>query len=78
MADDCFKKCPLCGREWKDVDDLLNDPELTLNGYQGDLRRLLGGEEKCGLLLFTHHKEECGTTLAFAPSSFKYRAHQDK
>jgi hypothetical protein len=68
-----FRKCPLCEKEWRTMDEFLNDPTVSLNGYQGNLRRLLDGREQFGLLLFTHHVEECGTTLAFEPTMFKHK-----
>lgn len=66
-----FKRCTLCGAEWKDRDEFLHDPSLVLNGYQGNLRQLMSGRQRQGLLLFTHTVEGCGTTLAFDPSEFK-------
>jgi hypothetical protein len=66
-----FKRCSLCGKVWQHRDDFLNDPDLRLNGYQGNLKRLLTGQQRRGLLLFTHMAAECGTTMAFDPSDFK-------
>jgi hypothetical protein len=66
-----FKRCSLCGVEWQDRDAFLSDSTLVLNGYQGNLRQLLSGRQKQGLLLFTHTAEGCGTTLAFDPTEFK-------
>ena len=66
-----FKRCSLCGKVWTHRNDFLSDPDLHLNGYQGNLRRLLTGKQRRGLLLFTHRVEGCGTTLAFDPSDFK-------
>jgi len=66
-----FKRCSLCGVEWKNRDDFLRDPALFLNGYQGNFRQLLTGKQRQGLLLFTHLVEGCGTTLAFDPTEFK-------
>jgi hypothetical protein len=68
-----FKRCPLCGTVWSTRDDFLNDATLHLNGYQGNLKRLLSGREKRGLLLYTHRIEACGTTLAFDAGDFKDR-----
>jgi hypothetical protein len=66
-----FKRCSLCGKVWNHRDDFLIDPDLQLNGYQGNLKRLLTGKQRRGLLLFTHMVAECGTTMAFDPSDFK-------
>ena len=68
-----FKQCPLCGKVWNTIDEFLSDKELHLNGYQGNMKRLLDGREQFGLLLFTHRAEQCGTTLAFEPSVFKMK-----
>ena len=68
-----FKRCSLCGKIWKHRDDFLGDPDLHLNGYQGNLKRLLTGKQRRGLLLFTHRIENCGTTMAFDPGVFKDR-----
>ncbi len=68
-----FKQCPLCGKVWNTIDEFLSDKELHLNGYQGNMKRLLDGRERFGLLLFTHCNEQCGTTLAFEPSVFKMK-----
>ena len=68
-----FKRCSLCGRVWEHRNDFLSDPDLHLNGYQGNLKRLLTGKQRRGLLLFTHRVEECGTTMAFDPGDFKDR-----
>jgi hypothetical protein len=66
-----FKRCSLCGQEWMTRDEFLADKTLKLNGYQGSLRRLKLGEMAKGLLLFTHHSANCGTTLAIEAKRFK-------
>ena len=66
-----FKRCSLCGWEWQTREDFLTDSTLSLNGYQGSIRRLRMGEMGRGLLLFTHRREECGTTLAVEAKRFK-------
>ena len=66
-----FKRCSLCGKVWMNRDEFLHDVTLELNGYQGNLNRLLSGLQKKGLLLYTHRIEGCGTTLAVDPSTFK-------
>jgi hypothetical protein len=66
-----FKRCSLCGVVWQDRDAFLSDSTLVLNGYQGNLRQLLSGRQRQGLLLFTHTAAGCGTTLAFDPTEFK-------
>ena len=73
LNDKVFKTCPLCGKVWSQRDEFLNDTTLHLNGYQGNMQRLLNGKEKRGLLLFTHRTEGCGTTLAFDAGEFKDR-----
>ncbi|MCX7984315.1 MAG: hypothetical protein N3A63_05385 [Bacteroidetes bacterium] len=69
-----FKRCPLCGKEWKTSDDFLKDPDLQVNGYQGNLHRLFMGIERGGLVLFTHNAENCGTTLAFTADNFRLQS----
>ena len=71
VAESVFKRCPLCGTIWNNRDEFLDDPHLHLNGYQGNIERLLNGRERRGLLLFTHRVEGCGTTLAFDAGDFK-------
>jgi uncharacterized C2H2 Zn-finger protein len=71
VTESVFKRCPLCGTIWRHRDDFLNDSTLHLNGYQGNIKRLLNGREKRGLLLFTHRTGACGTTLAFDACDFK-------
>lgn len=66
-----FKRCPLCGKVWKTAEEFLNDADLQLNGYQGNLFRLFEGREKIGLLLFTHQIDNCGTTLSFTADAFR-------
>ena len=70
-ASGVFKRCSLCGKVWQHRDDFVSDPDLRLNGYQGNFKRLLTGQQRRGLLLFTHMVAECGTTMAFDPSDFK-------
>lgn len=65
-----FKRCTLCETVWNTRDEFLDDPDLRLNGYQfasRDLLRYRGG----GLLLFTHMRRFCGTTLALSVRKFK-------
>ena len=46
---DYFKKCTLCGKKWKNREDLLNDPEVAIIGYQMHFKSL-----RKGILLFNH------------------------
>ena len=60
MSDDSiFKKCPKCQTVWKTRNDFLTDPSLRLNGYQACIESL-----QTGLILFTHMKEDCGSTMS--------------
>ena len=52
-----FKVCSACGRHWPSAEALLEDPELSFQGYQPFLQA-----DHAGLLLFYHRP--CGTTLA--------------
>ena len=51
-----FKICPLCEHPWKDRENFLTDPGLTIVGYQARF-----DDENSGLFLFNH---TCETTLA--------------
>ncbi|WP_108652709.1 hypothetical protein [Dongshaea marina] len=61
-----FKVCPMCSQTWNNRDVFLQDPALTLNGYQADLEQL---DE--GLFLFTHDKDGCHSTMAVEVRDFK-------
>lgn len=41
----------------------MNDPEIRLNGYQFTGRNY-ANSVRGGMLIFTHQREQCGTTLA--------------
>ena len=60
-----FRACSACGREWTDRKAFLSDPEVSLCGYQPDFEDL-----ERGLLLFTHRRAGCETTLAVSVSAF--------
>lgn len=66
-----FKQCSMCGKEWSTKDEFLNDDDVHLNGYQWNKKKLRAGEDIAGLLIFTHRKAECGTTLGIAARKFK-------
>jgi len=57
-----FKGCSMCGHRWPSRVDFLDDPQVTLVGYQ-----LVSDDPVDGLLLFNH---TCGTTLALELSHF--------
>ncbi|MBW7888215.1 MAG: hypothetical protein H3C35_07630 [Bacteroidetes bacterium] len=65
-----FKQCSLCGTTWETAEDFLNDPSLQLNGYQFSAYAHRFGNGN-GLLLFTHKKGNCNTTLAIFARDFK-------
>lgn len=58
------KRCTLCGTVWASAWDLVWDEELRVEGYQASL----DGVEN-GLILVTHTREGCGTTLALPVSA---------
>jgi hypothetical protein len=58
-----FKQCSLCHTVWETKDHFLNDPEIRLNGYQFTGRNFVNSH-RGGMLVFTHHRSTCGTTLA--------------
>jgi hypothetical protein len=70
-----FKRCSLCGKEWRDREDFLSDQSVILNGYQWNYHNVQLNTGSGGLLLFTHHYEHCGTTLALSATKFRI---QDK
>lgn len=65
-----FKECSLCHAVWKTKEDFLNDSELKLNGYQFTSVRNTNSVNG-GILLYTHHRDSCGTTLAIYVRQFK-------
>lgn len=67
---DLFKRCTMCNAEWQTKDEFLADPELRLNGYQFTSFSFRNSREG-GVLLFTHQRETCGTTLAIYAQHFK-------
>lgn len=69
-----FKVCTLCGKRWQTKDDFLGDAEVHLNGYQWNKKKLRSGEEMCGLLIFTHARESCYTTLGIEAKRFRVKA----
>jgi len=57
-----FKKCKICDTQWTSRDLFINDPEITLVGYQANFVIL----EK-GLFLFNH---SCQSTLSIEVQAF--------
>jgi len=62
MSTEPFKRCSLCGEIWATRAELLEDPEISLVGYQA-----YTDDVSQGLLLFNHG---CGTTLALEVTEF--------
>ena len=60
-----FKQCSYCGHKWVSRAEFVDDTDLLLNGYQAHL-----GDMAEGLLLFTHLRLDCGTTLAVRVADF--------
>jgi len=58
-----FKKCPNCGYEWHNLENLLSDPETEIIGYQVNFLRL-----EAGYFLFNH---SCKGTFSIQASQFK-------
>jgi hypothetical protein len=56
MYNSAFKTCPRCGKKWTCRNDFINDPDLTVVGYQANFKNLV-----LGLFLFDH---SCKTTLS--------------
>jgi hypothetical protein len=59
-----FKNCPNCGMIWLELNDFLEDPDVSVIGYQANFNHL-----SSGLFLFNHC---CGTTLACQVEQFAY------
>lgn len=57
-----FKKCKVCDTQWSSRDQFINDPEISLVGYQANFVIL----EK-GLFLFNH---SCQSTLSIEVQAF--------
>ena len=66
MSDANFKCCRNCGVCWPTAEAFVLDPALAVRGYQACL-----GEAEDGLLLVTHAKAACGTTLAVTARSLR-------
>jgi hypothetical protein len=57
-----FKTCTICSVFWQTRDDFLDDPEISIVGYQVHFDALMEG-----LFLFNH---SCGGTLSIKASEF--------
>lgn len=57
-----FKECAACGMAWGSREHFLEDPDITLIGYQAHFEEL-----NAGLFLFNH---SCGNTLALLTGDF--------
>lgn len=60
-----FRTCPSCGASWNTRHEFLSDPSVVLNGYQASFKNL-----ETGLLLFTHHRDGCRTTMGVGVTEF--------
>jgi hypothetical protein len=56
---------------WKTREAFLDDRENLLNGYQYNTKRVLAGLPAQGLLIFTHRRGGCGTSLAIQAEHFR-------
>ena len=65
-----FKQCSLCHTVWHTKDMFLNDPDIRLNGYQFTGRNFVNSTQG-GMLVFTHQRSSCGTTLAIYARQLK-------
>jgi len=68
-----FKACGLCGKVWETKEAFLGDKTIRLNGYQWNVKKIRQGLPAAGLLLFTHYRRRCGTTLAIVASTFRQK-----
>lgn len=54
-----FKRCSGCEHVWASREAFLNDPEVTLVGYQ-----VVMDELEAGFFLFNHRHQGCGSTVS--------------
>jgi hypothetical protein len=66
-----FKRCTCCGKEWKTKEDFLADKEVELIGYQWNRLIVAAGMPPDGLVVFTHSRDNCGTSLSVIAKQFK-------
>lgn len=64
MTESVFKVCG-CGRQWKEREEFLSDPDVRLAGYQVNFVEL-----RQGFFLFNHIVPRCGSTLAVVVDRF--------
>ena len=64
-----FKECTGCGKVWRTADTFLKDKSLHLNGYQWNKL-----QEKSGLLVYTHERDHCGSTISVKAQSFSHHS----
>ena len=55
-------------------EDFLADQEVRLEGYQWDSRQVKVGLPSDGVLVFTHSKATCGTSLTLMATKFRREA----
>lgn len=60
--DSSFKICSKCGTRWNSRESFMEDPDISLVGYQANFREL-----QLGLILFNHG---CKTTMAIEAEAF--------
>jgi hypothetical protein len=53
-----FKQCGKCAKKWETINDIIMDPELSIIGYQVNLKK-----PSEGLVLFLHSSGDCNSTL---------------
>lgn len=64
--DKIFKACPKCRFEWKSRNELLNDKNVKIIGYQANFI-----EPEEGLYLFNHTIDNCNTTFSMKTKDYK-------
>jgi hypothetical protein len=58
-----FKSCTACRSEWKNRNEFLSDPDISVIGYQVHFKEL-----EHGLFLFNHRR--CKSTLSIRVNAF--------
>lgn len=63
----CFKECPCCHEQWKELTDFAFDSYIELNGHQANTESPLEG-----YFVFTHSKPTCLSTFLVQIKEFLY------
>lgn len=62
-----YKVCPKCGNKWNSLEELLEDRNLRIEGYQASF-----DDSREGLFLFTHAIKNCYSTFSVRTGDLEY------